>query len=245
VLQIVGLAAGVVWQLKHSEAELGETVQRLRNVDHARQLLLRNLSGAAERVTRRLASELHDDALQKLTAAELRLERAAGSSSDTTAVAETRVLLAEVEDSLRKVLFNVRPPALDAKGGLEETIRARADLLRANTGIEVELDYRLNVEPPFEIKTSVYRQINEALTNTEKHAAANLVRVVLQQERGGLYGSITDDGRGFIVAERQHLPGHLGLLALNERALLAGGWCKISSEPGAGTIVEFWVPLPE
>jgi signal transduction histidine kinase len=45
-----------------------------------------------------------------------------------------------------------------------------------------------------------------------------------------------------VVAERDHLPGHLGLLALRERALLAGGWCEVTSEPGNGTRVEFWVP---
>jgi signal transduction histidine kinase len=46
-----------------------------------------------------------------------------------------------------------------------------------------------------------------------------------------------------VVNERDHLPGHLGLLALRERALLAGGWCEVTSEPGNGTKVEFWVPL--
>jgi signal transduction histidine kinase len=47
-----------------------------------------------------------------------------------------------------------------------------------------------------------------------------------------------------VVEERDHLPGHLGLLSLNERALLAGGWCKVSSEPGRGSKVEFWIPTP-
>jgi len=245
VLQITGLAAGLVWQLKHSEAELNETVERLRKVDTARQLLLRNLSTAVDRAQRRFASELHDDALQKLTAAELRLERAAGSESDPGAIDDTKTLLNEVEEALRKLLFNVRPPALDSPGGLEQTIRDRVDLLRTHTGIRVELSYTLGVEPPFEIKSTIYRQFAEALANIEKHAGAKTVRMTLQPDRGGVYGCVIDDGSGFVVAERNHLPGHLGLLALNERALLAGGWCKVSSEPGAGTIVEFWVPLPE
>jgi signal transduction histidine kinase len=47
-----------------------------------------------------------------------------------------------------------------------------------------------------------------------------------------------------VVEERDHLPGHLGLLSLTERSLLAGGWCTISSEPGKGTKVEFWIPVP-
>jgi signal transduction histidine kinase len=244
VLQIIGLAAGLVWQLKHSEAELSETVDRLRRVDTARQLLLRSLSTALDRAQRRFAAELHDDALQRLTAAELRLERAAGDH-DATAVDEVRSLLADVEDALRKLLFNVRPPALDSPGGLEQTVRDRLSLLHASTGARTQLQYTLTTEPPFEIKSTIYRQLAEALANVEKHAGAKHVRVAVQPDRGGVYGCVTDDGQGFIMSERNHLPGHLGLLALNERALLAGGWCKVSSEPGAGTIVEFWVPLPE
>ena len=100
-------------------------------------------------------------------------------------------------------------------------------------------------EPRYEIRALIYRQIAEAVTNIEKHAAASRVRLQMKVEGDGVYCAITDNGTGFVVAERNHLPGHLGLLALNERALLAGGWCKISSELGAGTIVEFWVPLPK
>jgi signal transduction histidine kinase len=57
-------------------------------------------------------------------------------------------------------------------------------------------------------------------------------------------GVVVDNGRGFVVEERDHLPGHLGLLSLSERALLAGGWCTINTEPGKGTKVEFWIPTP-
>jgi signal transduction histidine kinase len=87
--------------------------------------------------------------------------------------------------------------------------------------------------------------VSEALTNVEKHAAATRVRIWVAERDGGIHGEIADDGRGFVVSERDHLPGHLGLLALRERALLAGGWCEVTSEPGNGTRVEFWVPLPQ
>jgi signal transduction histidine kinase len=53
---------------------------------------------------------------------------------------------------------------------------------------------------------------------------------------------VVDDGAGFVVAESVHMPGHLGLLSMKERAQLAGGWFRIESEPGAGAKVEFWVP---
>jgi signal transduction histidine kinase len=53
---------------------------------------------------------------------------------------------------------------------------------------------------------------------------------------------VLDNGRGFVVSERDHLPRHLGLLALRERSLLAGGWAKIESEPCLGARVEFRMP---
>jgi signal transduction histidine kinase len=248
VLQIIGLVAGLVWQLKHAEAQLGKTVDRLQKVDSARQLLLRNLSTAVDLAQKRFATQLHDDALQKLTAAELHLERAsrpAMGAPDSTALDETRSLLHDVEEALRKLLFDVRPPALESPKGLEETIRDRVELLEAHADIAVEMELSLGDEPGYELKALIYRQIAEALTNIEKHAAASRVRLEMRMEDDGIYCAITDDGTGFVVSDRNHLPGHLGLLALNERALLAGGWCKISSEPGAGTIVEFWVPLPK
>lgn len=248
VLQIVGMAAGLVWQLKQAESVLAKTVERLQRVDFARHLLLKNAAAAADRATKRFASELHDDALQKLTAAELRLARAAQSGhtdGHKQAVADAQALLGEVEEALRKLLFDVRPPVLETPGGLEETIRDRLALMRAHTGVAIDIEFELAEDPAYEIKSMLYRQISEALTNIEKHAEPSRVRVTVKSENDGVYGAITDDGRGFIVEERNHLPGHLGLLALNERALLAGGWCKIYSEPGAGTIVEFWVPLPK
>jgi len=68
-------------------------------------------------------------------------------------------------------------------------------------------------------------------------------RVLLAGWGTGLHGVVADDGRGFIVAERNNLPGHLGLLAVKERALMAGGWYKIESQPGLGTRIEFWMPI--
>ncbi len=242
VLQMAGLAAGLVWQLKLAESDLTSTIYRLQRVDEARQLLLRNMTTAVDEARRRFASELHDDALQKLTGAELHLQR-----GDLLAppVAAARELLDQAEQALRKVLFDVRPPALEVPGGFEETIKDRVMIMRSITGIEAELEFKVLDDQPIEIKSIVFRQVSEALTNIEKHAAASRVQVSVRQDDGGIRGMVVDDGRGFVVADRDHLPGHLGLLALQERALLAGGWCEVTSEPGAGTRVEFWVPSPE
>ena len=242
VLRMAGLAAGLVWQLKLAETDLTKTISRLQKVDEARQLLLRNMTTAVDKARRRFATELHDDALQKLTAAELHLQRAGEQSSP---VGDARRLLVEAEQALRKLLFEVRPPALEVPGGFEETIRDRVTMMHNMTGIEVDLELRLSDDQAHEIKSIIFRQVSEALSNVEKHAAATRVQIEVKERDGGIHGEVVDDGRGFVVSERDHLPGHLGLLALRERALLAGGWCEITSEPGSGTKVEFWVPLAQ
>jgi signal transduction histidine kinase len=239
VLHKAALAAGLVWQLRQAETDLKRTVERLQKVDSARQLLLKNASTAADKIRRRFASELHDDALQKLTAAELHLHRVNPQQLDP--INDAVGLLQQAEDALRKLLFEVRPPALELPGGFEETIRDRVLMLRQLTGIE---DLELPDEVAYEIKSLVFRQVSEAITNVEKHSGATRVQLLVKSEGGGIAGSVVDNGRGFVVDERDHLPGHLGLLSLTERALLAGGWCKISSEPGNGTKVEFWIPTP-
>jgi signal transduction histidine kinase len=240
VLQMAGLAAGLVWQLKLAETDLTKTIGRLQKVDEARQLLLRNMSTAVDKARRRFAGELHDDALQKLTAAELHLQRA---GDQVAPVVDARRLLEQAEQALRKLLFEVRPPALEVPGGFEETIRDRVTMMRSMTGIEADIELQLPDDQAYEVKSIIFRQVSEALTNVEKHASATRVRIWVKERDDGIHGEVVDDGRGFVVSERDHLPGHLGLLALRERALLAGGWCEVTSEPGNGTKVEFWVPL--
>lgn len=240
VLQMAGLAAGLVWQLKLAETDLTMTIGRLQKVDEARQLLLRNMSTAVDKARRRFAHELHDDALQKLTAAELHLQRAGDHESP---VVDARKLLDQAEQALRKLLFEVKPPALEVPGGFEETIRDRVTMMHSMTGIEADIELQLPDDQAYEVKSIIFRQVSEALTNVERHASATRVRVRVKERDGGIHGEVVDDGCGFVVSDRDHLPGHLGLLALRERALLAGGWCEVTSEPGKGTRVEFWVPV--
>ena len=141
VLHKAALAAGLVWQLRQAETDLKKTVERLQKVDSARQLLLKNVSTAADKIRRRFASELHDDALQKLTAAQLHLQRVNEQRLDP--IHDARDLLFQAEEALRKLLFEVRPPALELPGGFEETIRDRLEMLRSLTGIKAEAEFDL------------------------------------------------------------------------------------------------------
>lgn len=245
VLQKAGLAAGLVRQLKLAEADLKATVDRLQKVDAARQLLLKTVSTAVDNERKRFANQLHDDALQKLTAAELQLKRLGNSGHPgQPMLSQASTLLEQTEEALRRLLFEVRPPALDTPRGLEQSIRDRLEMLRSLTGIEAEVDIELPADGlTYEFKSTIFRQLAEALTNIEKHAGATHVQVHLNADGSAVHGLVVDDGRGFVVAERNNLPGHLGLLAVKERALMAGGWYKIESQPGVGTRIEFWMPI--
>jgi signal transduction histidine kinase len=207
-------------------------------------MLLKTVSTAVDNERKRFANQLHDDALQKLTAAELQLQRVGESMRpNEQALRQARGLLDQTEDALRRLLFEVRPPALEEPAGLQESIRDRLAMLGSLTGIEPELELDLPDGLTFEFKSTIFRQLAEAVTNIEKHAGATRVEVRLKTSDSGVHGMVVDNGRGFVVAERNNIPGHMGLLAIKERALMAGGWYKIESQPGLGTRIEFWMPI--
>jgi signal transduction histidine kinase len=132
--------------------------------------------------------------------------------------------------------------ALQLDVSLDEAIRERLESVRVHAGIETQLDLRLPDQVPAAIQAIVVKNVAEALTNVAKHAHATRVFVTANEADDGIRVEVVDDGTGFVVAEALHMPGHVGLLAMKERAQLAGGWFRIKSEPGTGATVEFWVP---
>ncbi|HYL09024.1 MAG TPA: GAF domain-containing protein, partial [Candidatus Udaeobacter sp.] len=243
VLQKAGIAAGLVTQLWHTQEDLRKSVDRLSKVDAARQLLLRNMTTVVEKERKRFVSELHDDALQKLTAAEMHMARLAPDGQlDQGALDSATNLLGQTEAALRRLVFEVHPPSLESPDGLAHSIAERLAML-SGYGIKHEVSIDLPEDLDLELKSMVFRQMAEAIGNVERHSRATLVKVTLSRSDGGIVGVVEDNGQGFVVSERSNLPGHLGLLALKERTLMAGGRYKIESAPGAGTRVEFWIPV--
>jgi len=243
VLQKAGLAAGLVTRLRQAQEELSRSVQRLTKVDSARQLLLKNMTAMVEKERKRFVAELHDDALQKLTGAELHLARfGQAEGSDEEVLEKVRELLDQTESSLRRLVFDIRPPALEGSDGLAQLIQDRAAML-ASAGVKPLVDLDLPPDMSLDTRTLLFRQVAEAIGNVERHAGATEVMVSLHTKDGAVHGVIRDNGQGFVVAERSNLPGHLGLLALRERALMAGGRYRIDSKLGEGTTIEFWIPL--
>ena len=233
-------------RLQRAEEDLDAAHQRLEDADSARRHLLDNVASGGDEARRRFATALHDGALQLLTAAELQLERLrvdAGRTKYAADLDRLKTTMRQVEESLRGLLYNVSPASVDLHMRLGDSIRDRAVALKQHTGIEAELDLRLPDGLPDVVKTNVFKNISEALSNVEKHSNATRVSVRAETMDGGISVVIADDGTGFVVAESLYLPGHLGLIAMRERAHLAGGWCRLDSEPGTGTRISFWIPF--
>ena len=235
-----------VARLQQAEEDLDAVNQRLEDADSARRHLLDNVAAGGDEARRRFASALHDGALQLLTGAELQLERIridARRTKYARDLDELKTTMKRVEESLRNLLYNVSPASVDLHVRLADSIRDRALVLKQHAGIEPELDLRIDDDLPDAIKTNVFKNVSEALNNVEKHSNATRVAVHAEMIDEGISVVISDDGTGFVVAESLYLPGHLGLVAIRERAQLAGGWCRYDSEAGTGTRVSFWIPI--
>lgn len=198
---------------------------------------------AQENERRRIAWDLHDDSIQVMTAVGLRLRafrrNVASDPVLSEQLDEIEEVVGEAIGRLRGLLFELRPVVLDREG-LAAALRTYLDSLEAE-GLSTVLDSRLGEEPISETRALLYRLAQEALTNVRRHARASFVEVVLERRESGLFLRIRDNGAGFPTGQRGE-PGHLGLVAMRERAEVFGGWCKIQSAPGAGTTVEAWVP---
>jgi PAS domain S-box-containing protein len=211
-----------------------------------RRRLVARVVRASEEERARIAADIHDDTVQAMTAVGLRLgllRRRLGETTHLEALDELEESVRGSISRLRSLIFELRPPELDREG-IASAVRTRLEQLRNEHGLDFELEAELHREPEPETRTIAYRIVQEALTNTRKHAGASRVQIVFDTRGVGLFGSVRDDGTGFSMeqlADRRRL-GHLGVVAMLERAEVAGGWLRIESAPGAGTHVEFWIP---
>lgn len=230
-----------VTERKQAEEKLRHSLEILRRTVQERRTLLARLGEAQEEERRRIAADIHDDSIQVITAADLRLQAMLGGIGDPElrrGVDEVHETLKLAVERLRRLLFELRPPALDREG-LAATLRAY--LGGTEGGPEFTVEDRLEAEPPPEVRTVLFRIAQEAIVNARKHAEARGIRVSLASEDGGVRMTVIDDGRGF-DAGGTVAPGHVGLVTMIERAETAGGWCRVRSAPGEGTVVECWLP---
>ncbi len=192
----------------------------------------------------RIARDIHDEPLQTLIYLARRLEtageRAGVPESSRDELEALRVGILGVVAELRLLADGLRPPALDDLG-LETSLRQLVQAFTVRTGLGAVVRTRGSELPlDRERRTDVYRIVQEALGNVERHAGAAKVSVRIIFTPRALRVAVADDGQGFL-AEPSH-PGR-GTVAMRERATLAGGRVDIRGLPGQGTKVRVTVPI--
>jgi PAS domain S-box-containing protein len=230
-------------------ARLFEQVQAGR--EQLRQLA-HQVVAAQEEERQRLSYELHDEAGQALVALKMTLELIL---MDLPQEAEPlrqhlsgAVNLADTTmERLRALARDLRPPALDA-AGLNPTLEGLCrDFAHWS---KMAIDYvGIDINHLSDSATiSLYRFLQEALTNVAKHAQANQVWVALQADHQAARLTVADDGQGFdrqVYLNDWDQPKSIGLLGMQERMELLGGWLEIISQPGQGTRLTAHIPLED
>jgi len=210
--------------------------------------LAARLESIREEERTRIARELHDELGQTLTGLKLDLawlERRLNRHSQAELVERSANLLNRLDGvmvSVRRIITELRPSVLDQLG-LADAIEWQAQDFARRTGLMIDLDIRSDgVSPSDAVASSVFRMLQEALTNVAKHANATRVGVRLHIDPDSLSLDVSDDGRGIT---RDELRGShsLGLLGLRERAIALGGTVAIDRDAKAGTTVALRIPL--
>lgn len=206
---------------------------------------LRKLNENLEQLAGHIAQALHDEAGQFLTAAHIALANAARDAPDETRerLQEVRSHLDAIETQIRRFAHELRPAILDDLG-LVRAVEHLVDGARRRHGLDIDLrlDNRKSIGRAAE--TTIYRLLQEALTNIARHARAHTVSISLRLDDKGIWCAVADDGVGFDAAARLDgggAPG-MGLNGIRGRVEALGGTFDVQSCPGAGTRLTAFVP---
>jgi signal transduction histidine kinase len=205
---------------------------------------VRRVVDAQESERRRLALELHDETGQALTSILLGVSSIRAARTDEEAEraeADVRALVVQALQDVRALAVELRPAALD-DFGLGPAVERLAETFAQRSGIETVVHAKLEQRPSPEIEITIYRVVQEALTNIVKHAGADHVSIVISNRDGGVAVTVDDDGRGF---ESEGVRADaLGLLGMRERLALVGGTLEVESSVDSGTTIAAQVPAP-
>lgn len=218
---------------REAEAEQQRTGEQMR-------ALARRLAVIRDEQAAHIARELHDELGQTLTVVKLHvraMQKRLDSHPDQAPSHEAREAIELIENSvasLRHLCTELRPPMLDHLS-LAAALGMLASNFQARSGVACTLD----VPPAFPLldparQTTVYRLVQELLTNVSRHSGASTVRIVLREVADTIELEVIDNGRGITGAELAGTKS-LGLLGMRERALAEGGTITFEGRPGQGT----------
>ncbi len=229
---------------------LVEALAAYDHTDRRHSQILRRLNDSLNRrledEARRVARTLHDEAGQLLASVHLSLQELTrdAPAQIKKRVAGIRKMLDRIETDLRNLCHDIRPTVLDTLG-LEPAIDLLTGNLAARTKLGVEVQGSTGGRLPPAIETSLYRVIQEALSNAARHARANRIVVRFDREPDGIACTIADDGVGFEPAQRSAGEDGLGIVGMRERLESLGGALEIRSQPEHGTEIRAFVPVEE
>jgi signal transduction histidine kinase len=251
ILYTVGTGIPITYESKPAILSVVlDITERVRAEERLRELT-RRLVVAQEEERKRIAQELHDELGQALTAISLDLggiEKALPPESPPEIRArliDARSLADEVDERISELALDLRPSLLDDLG-LLPTLQWYLNRYSQRLGIEVAMDFKgLESRLPDEVETTLYRVIQEALTNIARHAQAGTVRLSLERSATAVAVTIQDDGRGFDVEAQSSAAelGGVGLLGINDRVSTLGGRVEIHSRLGQGVRIHIEIPL--
>ena len=195
---------------------------------------------ASEAERTRWARELHDETLQQLAGLRMLLSGARRSGDATRMAGAIDGALEQITTAigdLRSLITELRPAALDELG-TKPAIESLVARFERQTDIAVDLDVTDTRFTP-EVESTVYRLVQEALTNIAKHAHAQHVAVEISADDGEITLAVRDDGTGF---DPQQQSSGFGLIGMRERLALVNGTIEIQSSPGTGTRLRARIP---
>src|SRR5579872_311255 len=241
--------------IRHSDNLADRAERHYAEIEEARgelQRLSARLLEIEEEGKRQLARELHDEIGQALALLQIEVSRAqAAAGRESPGLHErldrARALAEQTVQTIRNISVLLRPTILDDLG-LAPALQFQVEHFMRRSGITCEyVEEDVSDHLPDAVKTCVYRVVQEALHNCEKHSGASKVRVAVQQQPGYLQVEVRDDGRGFHGNEKgmPFKTTGLGLLGIRERAAIVGGLLEIESAPGRGTGISLRIPVTE
>ena len=243
--------------IKDNEGEIIGAIETIRDVTEARRMqdslryYLSQITKVQEEERKRIARDLHDDTSQALYALSRQVDNftrdnVALTPDQATFLKELRQQLNNTLEGIHRFTQELRPPMLDDLG-LSAALRWQVSDLEKRSGIEAELTVSgIERRCSAEVELIIFRIVQEALRNVEKHAQASRVEVTIEFGEGKTKVSICDNGKGFdLSGSLADLPraGKLGLAGMEERVRLLNGTMKIESESGKGTRVVIEVPI--
>src|SRR4051812_1136330 len=239
--------------LRHAENLEQKAELHFGEVEQARselQELSARLLEIEEEDRRNLSRELHDEIGQALALLQIEISHAHGLLPAQPEAARERLrrarqLAEQTVQTIRDISLLLRPPLLDDLG-LAPALQFQLEGFLRRSGITSEFtEEGVSEDLPDTVKTCVYRVVQEALHNCEKHSGAASVRVAVRQLPDALVAEVEDNGRGFQM-NPQGMPSRvrgLGLLGIRERVAVAGGSLTVDSAPGRGTKISLRIPL--